>query len=233
MVLGGVCVSGSLLAQQQMRRPQNRPAFYSEKFSAGVHVGLNLPGFDVRPAARGMRPDSIIGISAIDGSGLHISIQSELRLSRLLTLRFDPGYLLGERAVLFDVAGKRGNYSLMQATESDLIRFPLALRLRSKRYGNFASYMLTGFEYSLDVAGNERKLQQSYPGQPMLRMKKNNYSLQAGSGLDFFLPYFKFGLEVRFIYGLRNILVPDGSPFADAVGSLRSRMLLFSFTFEG
>lgn len=233
MVSGWLCLSGTLAAQSGHYAPENRPGFYYEKFQAGAHVGFNRLGFDIRPTPVGQRPDSITGVSGVEGVGLHISIAAEYRLSRLLTFRFEPGYLLGQRAAAFDVKGKKENYTVFLLSESDLIRFPVALRLRSKRTGNFASYMLTGLEYDLDVAGNERKIQQNFPGQQVLRLKKHNLAMQVGSGLDFFLPYFKFGVEIRFIYGLRNIHIPDDTPFSRSVDGMRSRALLFSVTFEG
>jgi len=51
--------------------------------------------------------------------------------------------------------------------------------------------------------------------------------------LDFFLPYFKFSIQVKTELGLRNVLVPDLSKFASPLEYLRTRSFVVSFCFEG
>jgi hypothetical protein len=57
--------------------------------------------------------------------------------------------------------------------------------------------------------------------------------VEAGVGFDFFLEYFKFSPELRFSYGINNIIVQDETKFANPVNQLNSRIIALSFNFEG
>ncbi|MDA0973735.1 MAG: PorT family protein, partial [Bacteroidetes bacterium] len=63
--------------------------------------------------------------------------------------------------------------------------------------------------------------------------KRWDYLINAGGGFDFFLPYFKFGIEFKMAYGLNNLLIQDGTSFSTPIESLKSRNFVLSFTFEG
>lgn len=60
-----------------------------------------------------------------------------------------------------------------------------------------------------------------------------SYYYELGVGSDFFLEYFKFALELKFVVGLNNVIVPDGSEYTRAIHRMNSKMLMLSFTFEG
>jgi hypothetical protein len=67
----------------------------------------------------------------------------------------------------------------------------------------------------------------------VVKLYKHDFGYEAGAGLDFFLPYFKFGIELKMSLGLRNLLVPDNTIYALSLDRLRSKVFLISFTFEG
>jgi hypothetical protein len=54
-----------------------------------------------------------------------------------------------------------------------------------------------------------------------------------GGGLDFFLPYFKFGCELKLSHGIPNVLIQDNSMYSSPIDQLRTKTWLFSLTFEG
>ena len=54
-----------------------------------------------------------------------------------------------------------------------------------------------------------------------------------GAGADFFLPFFKFSVELKTEFGMRNVLIQDDTPFSAAFDELRTRSFIISFTFEG
>lgn len=63
--------------------------------------------------------------------------------------------------------------------------------------------------------------------------------LETGLGCDFYLPYFKFGMELRLSLGLTDILVkkydtknPGYEMYTDALKKVRARMVTVCFNFE-
>jgi hypothetical protein len=54
-----------------------------------------------------------------------------------------------------------------------------------------------------------------------------------GGGVDMFLPYFKFGIELKTAIGIPNVLVNDATRFSNPLQSLRTKTYVLTFTFEG
>ena len=54
-----------------------------------------------------------------------------------------------------------------------------------------------------------------------------------GFGTDFYLEYFKFGIELKMSYGLNDIHIRESNAFSDPIEMLKTKMFLLSFTFEG
>jgi hypothetical protein len=67
----------------------------------------------------------------------------------------------------------------------------------------------------------------------VLKLNKYDYSAEVGAGCDMFLPYFKFGLELKFAVGIPNLLIDDNTRFSSPLQSLRSKCWVFTLTFEG
>ena len=74
-----------------------------------------------------------------------------------------------------------------------------------------------------------------------LKLKRTSLSLEFGVGCDFYLPYFKFIPEVRFCFGLSDIInhnrpdlveEPQKLAFTRALDKAKSRMVVFTFYFE-
>jgi hypothetical protein len=64
-------------------------------------------------------------------------------------------------------------------------------------------------------------------------MKRNTFQLEVGTGVDFYLEYFKFGIELKMSYTMGNTLVQDHTIYSEPIQGLIPRMFALSFTFEG
>ena len=102
---------------------------------------------------------------------------------------------------------------------------------RTKRINNFAAYGIGGFQYSLDLA-SQKDVDQSL-GESIVKIKQHDWQYQVGGGFDFWLPYFKFGLELKISNGIKNVTIQDDSFFMSPLASLKSKVWWFSLTFEG
>ena len=81
-------------------------------------------------------------------------------------------------------------------TESVFLDFPLVIKLRTQRIGNFAPYALFGGKISRDMQ-SQADVNQSLQDGYILKLAKNNSSLDFGAGADFFLPFFKFSSRIE------------------------------------
>jgi hypothetical protein len=67
----------------------------------------------------------------------------------------------------------------------------------------------------------------------VVKLERADYSAEVGGGFDMFLPYFKFGIELKHSVGIPNLLIDDGTRFSTPLESLRSKTWILTFTFEG
>jgi hypothetical protein len=95
--------------------------------------------------------------------------------------------------------------------------------------------MVGGGKYTLDLASQKDVKNQGLPlSQQVVKLDKSDFGVEAGAGVDFFLPYFKFGIELKASLGLKNMLVRDPDTIlSTTIDNLHSKVFLISFTFEG
>jgi hypothetical protein len=65
-----------------------------------------------------------------------------------------------------------------------------------------------------------------------VKLNRNDLSLEAGVGFEFYTTYFKFGTELKMGYGLRNLVIPEDNIYSGSIDKLNSKVFLLSFTFE-
>jgi hypothetical protein len=216
--------------------PQNRSEYYTDKIHFGFYLGVNRTNFIITNVNnwRSVAGDSLKTILSSSSTGFNLGIVSELRLQQYVTLRFTPDIAFGQRNLEYHFAGQ-DTFDIVKKVESTFLDFPIDFKIRSKRFGNFAAYMVGGAKYTLDLASQKDVRNGDLPlSQQVVKLAKNDFAVQAGAGVDFFLPYFKFGIELKTSLGIRNMLVPDSSSIlSSTIDRLNSRVFLVSFTFEG
>lgn len=119
--------------------------------------------------------------------------------------------------------------SIRELKDATMVEIPLLLKYKSARRGNVAMYMLAGVNPSIEAAGStdERDVTQK------LELKNWNMAIDLGVGFDLYYPFFKFSPEVRYSYGLRNMLTDEVNDFSRPLDKLTTQNLSIIFTFEG
>jgi hypothetical protein len=214
---------------------QNRMEYYSDPIHFGFYLGVNRTNFLITRVndLRAIGGDSLKTILSTPKTGFNLGIVSELRIMEYATLRFVPDIAFGSRQIEYHFEGN-DTFDIVKKVESTFLDFPLDVKIRSKRLDNFAAYMIGGAKYTLDLASQKDvNNATATSAQQVVKLAKNDWSYEAGAGCDFFLPYFKFGIELKLSLGLRNLLVKDNTIYAQSLDRLRSKVFLVSFTFEG
>jgi len=80
---------------------------------------------------------------------------------------------------------------------------------------------------------SQKDVNQALDDEVVIKLQRNDYSAEVGGGFDFFLPYFKFGIELKTALGIPNLLIDDDTRFSRPIESLRSKTWVLTFTFEG
>lgn len=174
--------------------------------------------------------------------GYLVGIISELRICDNLGFRFLPGLEFGTRRMLytnvpleFDVHDEKDG-KMEAFNESVYISLPFMLKYKAVRVNNFRPYMTAGSSFKYDFQKHDKiELDKGI----YFRTKPTEVFLEAGLGCDFYLPYFKLGVELRFSLGLTNALrtsfdekTPGYEDFTRAFKKLNSRIFTICFNFE-
>lgn len=226
MVLAGL----SLHAVAQ--KPMNLPRYDQKKFHFGFTLGFNSMDFRVTPVEKSkLVSDSVMLLEPVPQPGFNIGIVSSMKLYEYLDLRFVPTLSFGERRLKYKLRFNDSTIvSDVKAVESTYIDFPIFLKYKSKRLNNTRAYVTLGARYSLDLASQSKKDNSSEEIQ--IKLKPHDASVELGVGFDFYLTYFKFGMELKMAYGMLNLLKEENNLYSKGVDRLNSKMFWFTFTFE-
>lgn len=176
----------------------------------------------------------LYGLTHKPAYGFTIGIVSNLRVNDHMDLRFVPSLSFGERDLQYSVLTyTEGNESLVmidKKLQSTFIEFPLHLKYKGNRLNNIRPYWLFGAKYALDLASDSQKKEEN--NNIYVAIERNDLYADLGAGLDFYTTFFKFGIELKMSYGLRDILKREGNIYTLPVNRLSSKLFLLSFTFE-
>lgn len=226
-----MAIAGASLSQ--FRGKENLGRFDQRYYHFGFLLSANQSSFfiDYKPSFD--FSDSLLSIDNVPQAGFNLALMASLNPIKNVNLRFIPGLSFQDRGLNYtflEADGKTKTY--LKRTESVWLQFPLALKLRTNRAGNFAAYALIGGCYGIDMQ-SQRDVDENVAGKIVVKLQRNDITLDAGGGVDFFLPYFKFGLEMKTCFGMRNVLIQENNQFTDPISRLRTRTFVFSLTFEG
>ena len=177
--------------------------------------------------------DSLLVIESRPGHGFNIGLVSNLKLNTYSDLRFVPSISFGERILQYKMK-RQGTFTSEEEKrmESVILNFPLEVKAKSDRFlSNCRAYVLGGAKYSLDLASQADK-NESYM-EDIVKLKKNDFSYELGMGFDFFLAFFKLGVEIKMAYGIKDLLKRENNIYTDNIDRLNSKIFFFTLTAEG
>lgn len=162
--------------------------------------------------------------------GFNATVLGDLRLHKYLNLRLSPGMYFGSKTVhLLDaVSGKKE----VQDIKSAYVVVPLDLKVSGDRLFNTRPYFTVGAMGVIDVSKKR--------SDPIVT-KSFDAMLTVGLGCDFYLPFFKLNPEIKFCFGLTDILKHDRpdldenpamQDFSKSLSKMKSNMVVLSFYFE-
>lgn len=165
------------------------------------------------------------------GIGFNVGLIGEMRINEFVDLRFEPGLLYAQRDLGFP--GFTTAQDAIREVRSTYIRFPLLVKLSTKRYNNIKPFVTAGGYSAINLGAKEDSLDDNSSGE--FRMKKNVYGYELGFGIDIYTEFFKFTPSIRGVFALTNEIIPDNdpnSPWTGNIESMRTRGIFVNFTFE-
>lgn len=217
----------------QMNGRENLPNFDNRLYHFGFLLSANTSSFYLDYKPDFSFGDSLLGIDNVPQAGFNLSLLASFNPVKNINLRFVPGLSFQDRGLNYTFLAEDNKVeTFLKRTESVWLQFPLMLKLRTNRVGNFAAYGLIGGAYGIDMQ-SQKDVDEAVAGKIVVKLEKTDITLDAGGGLDFFLPYFKFGVEMKTCFGMRNVLIQESNQFTDPISRLRTRTFVISLCFEG
>ena len=208
---------------------------YNDRFyRPGLTIAPNFSRFFLEQSAsyfQAAQQGRGIAANAIISPGFGVGFINDIRLGNPSTpfhLRFVPGLSFLTRRVEFTSVGAGMPDTIRnQEISTTQLELPLLLKYQSNRRRNTRFYMTGGIKPSFAVTQR-----QNTPAINQITVIRDDVMLEYGFGLDLFYPYFKFGPELRFSHGLRNILSPRDNQYSNSLQSLRTNTVTLYLNIE-
>jgi len=230
LLLIGIGCLVSVFAMAQKERVRNQPYADFKMFHLGFHLGLHSQDLLMTNTGAVTESGEILFAEIPSFSpGFSVGIIGDMFVNPYMNLRFTPTLHFGDKEVIFIEQNTAETFSYV--VRSNYLSFPLAIKYSALRLNNYRPYLIGGVYGALDL-GRKKDT-------PLL-LRGVDYGLEFGVGCDFYLPYFKLCPELRFSFGLADLLQKDRSDlsnkelmkYTDAMSRASSRMVTLVFNFE-
>lgn len=232
-----MCLIAIIACSQQVNGQQlndkllNRPYADLRRWHLGFSVGLHTQ--DIRFTHNGyITPEGESWFMELPSfqPGFNVSGLFDMRLSDHFNLRFSPGLYFGNRNIVFKEANTGDE--VKQNLKSTYLMFPLDIKFSALRYRNLRPYVTAGIMPAVNLTRKSGEY---------IKLKSSDFYLTCGFGCDLYLPYFKLIPEVKFCFGLIDVVDhkrpdltddPAKQKFTQSLKKAVSSMVVFSFYFE-
>ena len=224
-----------LTVYSQKEKPKNYRKFDERTFHFGFMLGANVSDYSAYQQLNAYAAYGMKSMEVKSQPGGQLGILTTMKIGTpVVRLRFIPSLSFQERAIVQvfeDPMDPENDIFNEERVNSTSLDFPLMFQFRTTRLNNFATYVLAGGQYSLDLQSQQDASQNL--NDPFIKMRKHDFQGQVGGGLEFFAPYFKFGIELKYSHSIMNGFIQDNTKSSNPIDKLYNSSWVFSLIFEG
>ena len=224
-------LAATTLAVAQEQRIQNRPYLDTRFLHYGFFVGVDMMDLELKNNGYVDPESGEQWYTDVDNyqPGFVVGVLGELRLNKYLGLRLQPSIHFGQKHIVFHEQLSARDST--QNIKSTYLSVPVALKIAAPRYNNFRPYFSVGVAPTIDLTARKHRA---------LRTEVLDCYIELAAGCDIYLPFFKLIPELRFSFGLRDVLVHDRDDLVDlsllkftkGLDKGHSKMITLAFYFE-
>lgn len=199
------------------------------------HFLLFTPVFKLNIIQVFLQQDTILVAEPLNTPGISLRLVAALNLTNRFELRFNPGLIFTDRPIQYQLnklypGDIDQGYTVKKSVESIITTFPLDVKFKSDRIGNFRVYMLGGVKADIDLASNAKKRK----ADDQVKIQKYSYGIEGGIGFSFYRKSVTVSPEIKISNGLNNL--HDRNPalnYSRVIDRIQSRMIIFTIHLEG
>ena len=214
----------------------NRPYADLKRWHLGFSVGMHFQ--DLKFTHNGfITADGQQWVAEVPGydPGFCVNVLADLRLHQYFNLRLSPGMYFGSKKVEmldYNQSPDAITTHMTQDIKSTYVVVPIDLKISGNRLRDTRPYVTGGVMATFDVGKKKSEA---------LMFNTADVFLTCGFGCDFYLPYFKFNPEVKFCFGLTDILRhkrpdlddnPEMLKMTESLAKVKQNMIVITFYFE-
>lgn len=221
----------------------NQPMVDMKRLHFGFSVGLNTQNLMFTHNGLDQNGEKVYAEVPSYNPGFSVGLVSDLALTRYFNLRVVPSLHFGSKDVRYtfydNAAGTWKDNFEKQEIKSNYLMLPVELKYSSLRLNNSRPYLLIGGAAGYDLSRKKTP-------DELIRLKPVDFYLELGVGCDFYFPYFKLNPELKFCFGLNNLLdknrpdlenpenptTEDLTKYTKALSKVTSRLVVLTFYFE-
>ena len=229
IIILSVLLIGASYALAQKEKVKNQPYADLKLFHLGFHVGLHSQ--DMLLTNNGITTNGETWFAEIPSysPGFSVGIIGDMYLNPYMNLRFIPTIHFGDKKFVFHKQEDDEEYT--STVRSNYLTFPLDIKYSAFRVNNYRPYLIGGVYGAMDL-GRKRG--------NVLLLKRQDFGVEFGLGCDIYLPFFKLCPELKFSFGLVDLLDkkrddlndPELLKYTNALSKATSRMVTLTFNFE-
>lgn len=225
-----VMILNSLSLQSQHQRLQNLPYADHRNFHLGFTLGIHTQDLILTQSGF-VNDNGQEWFSEIPSysPGFTAGIIGDIYLAERLNLRIMPTLQLGSKQIVFREQSTGEEYT--SSIRNNYITIPAHLKISTDRINNFRPYFIFGGYGSIELSPQKGKA---------VLLKPYDLGIEIGVGCDFYLPLFKLAPELKFGFGMIDILEKERNDLTDeslykyawSLSKAMPRMITLSFHFE-
>jgi hypothetical protein len=175
----------------------------------GYFLGLTSTHYNIRFNNFFVNKDNYYSITSPTTFGLKMGGLANFRINDYFDFRVLP---------TVSIYGRRLEYKYINTAVADTdpnkfnentdlretawFELPVMFKFKSERRGNVRMYVFGGLRYGVETNPNSRINKSKFI------TKTSDFSVEYGTGIEFFREYFKFAPEIHFSHGLKNLVDP-------------------------
>lgn len=230
-LLIGILLLTAAPGTAQERKLQNRPYIDSRRFHYGFLIGIHMQDLEMENNGYIDPKTGNRWYADVDNynPGFSVGVLGEMRLSKHFALRLAPTINFGQKHITFheQTTGRDSTQNM----RSTYISVPLDVKFSAPRYNNYRPYFIAGINPMVDLTVKDNRA---------IVPKRFDCFIEVGMGCDFYLPFFKFIPELKFCFGLANVLKKDRKDLTSedllvhtrSLNGMTNKMIVLTFYFE-
>lgn len=213
-------------------KPMNLPHYDIKRIHFGFNLGYNQFASMLKVKDPLPNPEQVLGMNVEAQHGFHVGVIGDLKVFEYLRLRLTPTISFSDRRFNYYTLDYY-NRPIMESNnfEAIYLETPLELKIQSRRWRNFRPYIITGAKHAYDLASLKKK--RIADEDELIRLDNNDWMYTLGAGFDFYLTYFKFGIELKSSFSFNNMIISEPhKPFSNIIDKYKTQIFYLNFTFE-